>query len=116
MKYALLIYPTADASPLDELDPQEQAAVRAEYMAIREEPDVIAGEGLQPVEAATTVRIDGGQTLTTDGPFANTKEHVGGFYIVEADDIDRALELAARVPAARTGGAVEVRPVMELPR
>jgi hypothetical protein len=116
MQYALLIYPTADARPLNELAPEEQEATRAEYMAIRNEPDVVAGEGLQPVETATTVRVDGGRTLTTDGPFADTKEHLGGFFIVEADNIDRALELAGRVPAVRDGGAVEVRPVLERPR
>jgi hypothetical protein len=116
MKYALLIYPGPETPTLEDLAPEEAAAVRAEYMAVVEEPDVIGGEGLQPVETATTVRVDGGQTLTTDGPFADTKEHVGGFFLVEADNIDRALELAARIPAARMGGAVEVRPVMERPR
>jgi hypothetical protein len=116
LKYALLIYPAAGSTPLEELDPREQAALRDEYMAIRGESDVLAGEGLQPTDTATTVRVDGGTTLTTDGPFADTKEHLGGFFIVEAENIDRALELAARVPAARMGGAVEVRPVMEPPR
>jgi hypothetical protein len=71
---------------------------------------------LQPVEAATTVRVEDGRTLTTDGPFADTKEHLGGFFLLEADDLDAALEMAARIPAARTGGAVEVRPVVEHPR
>jgi hypothetical protein len=114
MKYALLIYP--DPGSVDALDETEQQQDRDEYMAIRQEPDVLAGEGLQPVGTATTVRVEGGRTLTTDGPFADTKEHLGGFYIVEAENIERALELAARVPATRRGGAVEVRPVMEPPR
>jgi hypothetical protein len=114
MKYALLIY--TDPGSFDALDEAEQRQDRDEYMAIREEPDVLAGEGLQPIGTATTVRVDGGRTLTTDGPFADTKEHLGGFYIVEAESIERALELAARVPATRRGGAVEVRPVTEPPR
>ena len=78
-----------------------------------EAPGVIGEERLQPVETATTVRVQDGQTLTTDGPFADTKEVFGGFYLLEADDLDAAIELATRIPAARTGGAVEVRPVVE---
>ena len=111
MKYALLIY--SDPASVATLDEAEQQRVIDEYMAIREEPEVIGGEGLQPVATATTVRVEGGEALTTDGPFADTKEHLGGFYLVEADNIDRPLELAARVPATRMGGAVEVRPVVE---
>ena len=103
MKYALLIY--SDPASVATLDEAEQQRVIDEYMAIR--------EGLQPVATATTVRVEGGEALTTDGPFADTKEHLGGFYLVEADNIDRPLELAARVPATRMGGAVEVRPVRE---
>jgi hypothetical protein len=71
------------------------------------------GAQLQPSATATTVRVDGGNTLTTDGPFAETKEALGGFYLIEADDLDAALEIAARVPAARMGGSVEVRPLVE---
>ena len=68
---------------------------------------------MQPVETATTVRVENGQMLLTDGPFVDAKEHLGGFLVVEADDLDAALEIAARVPAARMGGAVEVRPLVE---
>ena len=68
---------------------------------------------LQPPDTATTIRVEDGRTLTTDGPFATTKEALGGYYLVEADDIDAALEIAARIPAARLGGAIEVRPVVE---
>jgi hypothetical protein len=68
---------------------------------------------LQPTETATTVRVQNGQTLLTDGPFVEAKEHLGGYMVVDADDIDAALEIAARIPAARMGGAVEVRPVVE---
>ena len=74
---------------------------------------LVAAEALQPVETATTVRVEGGQTLLTDGPFLDAKEHLGGYFLVEADELDAALELAARVPAARMGGAVEVRPLVE---
>ena len=76
-----------------------------EYLALRHTPGVITGEQLQPVETATTVRVQNGETLLTDGPFVDAKEHVGGFIVVDADDLDAALELAARVPAARMGGA-----------
>ena len=73
----------------------------------------MGGAQLQPSATATTVRVDGGSTLTTDGPFAETKEALGGFYLIEADDLDAALEIAARIPAARMGGSVEVRPLVE---
>src|SRR5919112_591201 len=105
MKYALLIYDTPDNNLTDE--------ERAEYMAVREAPGVYDGAQLQPVHAATTVRVQDGQTLTTDGPFADTKEFFGGYYLLEADDLDAAIELAARIPAARMGGSVEIRPVVE---
>jgi hypothetical protein len=74
---------------------------------------VVAGAGLKPVDTATTVRVHGGETLVTDGPFADTKEVFGGYYVIEADDIDAVIEIAARCPAARSGGSVEVRPVVE---
>ncbi len=84
-----------------------------EYLAIRQSPGVVGGEQLQPVETATTVRVQNGETLLTDGPFVDAKEHVGGFILLEVDDLDAALEIAARIPAARMGGAVEVRPLVE---
>jgi hypothetical protein len=113
MKYALLIYSGPAPDAFETLPEEEQRAVLGEYMALTQEPGVVASDQLQPADTATTVRVDGGQTLTTDGPFADTKEVLGGFYILEADDIDRALELAARIPAARMGGAIEVRPIVE---
>jgi hypothetical protein len=73
---------------------------------------VLDGAALKPAETATTLRLRDGRTLTTDGPFADTKEVFGGYYVVEADNLDEALELAARIPALRMGGAVEVRPVL----
>jgi hypothetical protein len=74
---------------------------------------VIGGNQLQPVETATTVRVQDGETLLTDGPFVDAKEHLGGYFLVDVDDLDRALAIAARIPAARMGGAVEVRPLVE---
>jgi hypothetical protein len=109
MQYALLIY--TKPGSLDALSEEERRAITGEYMAVRGESGVVGGAQLQPIETATTVRVDDGRTLITDGPFADTKEILGGFYLLEADDLDRALELAARVPAARMGGSVEVRPL-----
>jgi hypothetical protein len=111
MKYILQIYPAS--GELDGLSEDEQNALVREYLAIGESPAVIGGEQLQPVETATTVRVQSGQTLLTDGPFVDAKEHLGGFFLVEAEDLDGALESAARIPAARMGGAIEVRPLVE---
>ena len=91
----------------------ERQALVEEYLAIGRSPEVIGGQQLQPIETATTVRVENGETLLTDGPFVDAKEHVGGFLLVQADDLDVALDIAARVPAARMGGAVEVRPLIE---
>jgi hypothetical protein len=113
MKYALLIYSNDAREAFDRLPEAEQQAVLGEYFAIRQSPGVYAGEQLHPAETATTVRVQDGQTLTTDGPFPEMKEFFGGFYLLEADDLDAALEVAARIPAARMGGAVEVRPIVE---
>jgi len=113
MKYALLIYPGEVTSRSEQFSEAERASILGEYLALLDEPDVIGSGQLEPPETATTVRVDGGKTLMTDGPFANSKEIIGGFYLVEADNLDRALELAARMPAVRLGGAVEVRPLVE---
>ncbi len=118
MRYMLLIH-QADAptprSPEDwaRLSQAEQQAVYADYQAINETPGVTPGQALAPPETATTVRVEDGTTLTTDGPFVETKEAIGGYLLFEADDLDAAIALAARVPAARLGGAVEVRPIVE---
>ena len=82
-------------------------------MAISELPGVFGGAQLEPATSTTTVRVADGRTLTTDGPFAETKEALGGFYLFEAPNLDDAIEIAARIPAARLGGAVEVRPLVE---
>ncbi|HEV3230033.1 MAG TPA: YciI family protein [Solirubrobacteraceae bacterium] len=111
MKYALLIY-SSDAE-FDGLSEAEQNAIFGEYAAISQSPAVVGGSQLQPADTATTVRVDNGRTLTTDGPFPETKEALGGYYMVEADNLDAVLEIAARIPAARRGGGVEVRPVVE---
>jgi hypothetical protein len=111
MKYLLANY--VDPATTAQLSASEREALVGEYMAIAQSPGVIGGQQLQPVETATTVRVQDGETLLTDGPFVDAKEHLGGFFLVEADDLDAALELAARVPAARMGGAVEVRPLVE---
>jgi hypothetical protein len=113
MKYLLQIYSGDAIAEFERLSAEEQDALVGEYLAIGQSPGVIGGEQLQPVETATTVRVQDGQTLLTDGPLVEAKEHLGGFYLVEADDLDAALEIAARIPAARMGGAVEVRPVVE---
>ena len=113
MKYMLLIYSTEAREEFDALAEEEQNAIFAEYMAIQDEPDVLGGDQLQPTDSATTVRVANGETLTTDGPFSETMEVLGGYYMLEADNLDRALEVAARIPAARMGGAIEVRPLVE---
>jgi hypothetical protein len=113
MKYLLQIYSSAARAEFAQLSAREQEAIVGEYLAIRQSPSVIGGNELQPVETATTVRVRDGETLLTDGPFVDAKEHLGGYLLVEGDDLDAALEIAARIPAARMGGAIEVRPLME---
>jgi hypothetical protein len=113
MKYLLQIYPAGAREEFERLSAEEQQAIVEEYLAIGQSPAVIGGDRLQPVETATTVRVGDGEVLLTDGPFVDAKEHLGGYCLVEADDLDVALEIAARIPAARMGGAVEVRPLME---
>jgi len=118
MKYMLLIHQGDTPTPHDpeawgRLSQDEQSAVYGAYKALDENPAVTSGLQMQPPETATTVRVQDGQTLTTDGPFAELKEAIGGYFFVEADDLDAAIEIAAQVPAARMGGAIEVRPIVE---
>jgi hypothetical protein len=110
MKYALLIY---SSDTVRELPEYQQQSVYAEYEAISNSAGILSGLQLQPADSATTVRVDDGQALLTDGPFVAAKEYLGGFYLFEADNLDAATEMAARIPAARMGGAVEVRPIVE---
>jgi hypothetical protein len=117
MKYMLLIHqgttPLPGSPEWDRLSEDEQRAVYSDYQAINQTPGVTPAEAqMQPPETATTVRVDDGQTLTTDGPFVAVKEALGGYLFYEADDLDAAIELAARIPAARMGGAIEIRPLV----
>jgi hypothetical protein len=97
----------------DALSDAEKAEIWQGYQAINATPGVTPGEGLQLPETATTVRVRDGETLVTDGPFVETKEALGGYFLLDADDLDTAIEIASRVPAARIGGAVEIRPARE---
>jgi hypothetical protein len=111
MRYALLIFEKPGS--YDGLGDDERSAITAEYMDIAGDARVVSGAHLRPPTTATTVRASGGDVLTTDGPFADTKEVFGGWFVFEADDIDAALEVAGRIPAVRMGGSVEVRPIVE---
>jgi hypothetical protein len=117
MKYMLLIQqgdtPTPQSEEWARLSEDEQKAVYVDYQAVNETPGVSPGEWMEPPETATTVRVQEGKTLTTDGPFVAVKEALGGYLFYEAENLDAAIELAARIPAARLGGAVEVRPLKE---
>jgi hypothetical protein len=118
MKYMLLIHQGSTPTPRDpeawgKLSQDEQKAVYADYQALNENPGVTSGHELAPPETATTVRVADGKTLTTDGPFVEAKEALGGYLFFEADDLDAAIEVAAGIPAARMGGAIEVRPIVE---
>jgi hypothetical protein len=118
MKYMLLIHQGDAPTPRDpeawgRLSEEEQKAVFSDYQTINETAGVSPGLQLAPAETATTVRVEDGRTLTTDGPFVAIKEALAGYLLFEADDLDAAIELAARIPAARLGGAIEVRPIAE---
>ena len=113
MQYLIQIFTNEAAERYEELSEAEKESVTAEYFAISAAPGVLGGAQLQPPATATTVRVQDGRTMTTDGPFLETKEALGGYYLLEAEDLDAAIELAARIPAARLGGAVEVRPLVE---
>jgi hypothetical protein len=114
MQYVMLIYQGTTPLPGSEeaaaLSEEELKQIYADYGAINTTPGVTPGLPLGLPENATTVRVEGGKTLATDGPFVGMKEAVGGFFVLEADDLDAAIEVAARVPAARLGGAIEIRP------
>jgi hypothetical protein len=118
MKYMLLIHQGDTPTPRSpdewaKLSKEEQQAVYADYQAINETAGLTSGLRLDSPETATTVRVEDGKTLTTDGPFVEIKEAIGGYLFFEADDLDAAIELAARIPAARMGGAIDVRPIVE---
>jgi hypothetical protein len=118
MKYMMLIHQGSTPTPRDPeawatLSEAEQQQVFADYQALNQTPGVTPGQALEDPSTATTVRVQDGRTLTTDGPFAEVKEAIGGYFLFEADDLDAAIEVASKVPAARLGGAVEVRPIAE---
>jgi hypothetical protein len=110
MRYAMMIY--AEPGYAEALPDAEREAVLAEFAALLDDPRCVTGAQLQPAEMATCVRVAGGRTLMTDGPYADTKEVLGGFMLVEAANLDEAIEVAARIPVTRFGGTVEVRPVV----
>jgi hypothetical protein len=113
MQYMLLIY--GSGSSWEELTPEQQQAIGGEYFAFTEElrasGKMVAGDALQPTTTATSVRVRDGETLTTDGPFAETKEVLGGYYLIDVESLDEALEWGAKVPGAKYG-TIEVRPVV----
>jgi hypothetical protein len=111
VQYALLIYGSGEG--WEQLSKEEREAQTQEYMALSQRPETRGGADLGDLSSATTVRANNGETLTTDGPFAETKEYLGGFYLVECENIDEAIEFASKIPVARNGGAIEVRPVVE---
>jgi hypothetical protein len=113
MKYALLIYPRPGSH--EALGEEQAKSVSAEYWAFREDPRCVGGAHLQPVETTTTVRSRDGENLIVDGPYADTKEVLGGYFVFDASNLDEALEVAQRIPAVRLCGAVEVRPLVEVP-
>jgi hypothetical protein len=108
MQYLLLIYVNESE---DNHSPEEYAAYGAFTQDIVQKGHFKAGDALQPVATATTVRVRDGKTLTTDGPFAETREQLGGYYLIEAKDLDEAVGIAARIPGAKRG-SIEIRPVM----
>jgi hypothetical protein len=118
MKYMILIYqgttPLPGTPEWDALSQEEQGAVYAAYGELNQTPGFTPGDAqMQPPETATTVQVKDGKTLTTDGPFVEIKEAIGGYGFYEADDLDAAISLAAKIPAASMGGAIEIRPVVE---
>jgi len=113
----LMIYqgstPLPGTPEWDGLSPEQQGAVYAGYKAVNETPGMTPGEQMQPPASALTVRVADGATLTTDGPYAETKEALGGYCFLEAESLQDAIELAAKVPAAQMGGAVEIRELVQ---
>jgi hypothetical protein len=117
VKFMLLIHqgttPLPGTPEWDNLSDEDRQAVYSAYGEINQTPGVTPGEQMTGPDTATTVRVENGQPLTTDGPFVEIKEALGGYLFLEADDEQAAIALAAKIPAARMGGAVEVRPLVE---
>ena len=115
MRYLLMLYePPREGEPSPDVAQMQSQRYAAFTRDVRERGYFQAGEALEPAQTATSVRVRNGQTLTTDGPFAETKEELGGFYLLDCPDLDVAIELAARIPAAERG-SIEIRPIWELP-
>ena len=118
MKYMLLIHQGGAPTPRDEeawagLSEDERQAIYRDYQAVSQTRGVTPGVQMEDPDVSTTVRVRDGETLVTDGPFVEMKEALGGYLFYEAEDLDQAIELAARIPAARLGGAIEIRPLVE---
>jgi hypothetical protein len=113
VKYLLQLYGNTTREQFEAMSEEQRRALYSQWAAIREAPGITPGHELAPPSSATTVRVQDGRTLTTDGPFPETKEALGGYFILEAENLDAAIELAAQVPTAAGGGAVEVRPIVE---
>jgi hypothetical protein len=111
MQYMLLVY---DDPNVWSVPDAEMPKIYEEYAAVSRNKATKHSAQLQPTETAKTVRVQNGDTLVTDGPFAETKEKLGGYYLVEADSVDDALAIAAKIPSARLGGSIEVRPIVEM--
>jgi hypothetical protein len=112
MKYMLLVYD--NPANWESVTEEQMQGLYAEYAAVTQNPATVHSAQLKPAETAKTVRINGGDTLTTDGPFAETKEQLGGYYLVDTDSIEDAVAIAATIPSARLGGSIEVRPIVEM--
>ena len=113
MKYMLQIYGNITREQFAAMSDDERNALYQAWGEVNQTPGITPGMELADPATATTVRVQDGQTLTTDGPFVEVKEALGGFLVFEADDLDAAIELASRIPTARMGGAIEIRPVVE---
>jgi hypothetical protein len=112
VKYMLLVYD--NPANWESVTEEQMKGLYAEYAAVSNDPATVHSAQLDQVTTAKTVRVHGSDTLATDGPFAETKEHLGGYYLVETDSIDAAVAIAAKIPSARLGGSVEVRPIIEM--
>jgi hypothetical protein len=113
MRYLMQIFQGEALAAWSRLSEEEQQGIAADYAALNETPGVTPGEWLAQPDAATTVQVRDGTTVTTDGPFAETKEALGGYFMFEGDDLDAAIAVAAKVPATRFGGTVEIRPLVQ---
>jgi hypothetical protein len=113
MRYLMQIFQGEALAAWSRLSEEEQQGIAADYAALNETPGVTPGEWLAQPDAATTVQVRDGTTFTTDGPFAETKEALGGYFMFEGDDLDAAIAVAAKVPATRFGGTVEIRPLVQ---